>query len=94
MTDIRQNDNFEDYPFEKQCEIVKKSPFSEKAELILRSQFPDEIIEHIGPENFYIIARSADKEFLPELLSYADTDQLLFFTDFPKTFIIVSNSKD
>ncbi|MBN1522587.1 MAG: hypothetical protein JW928_08645, partial [Candidatus Aureabacteria bacterium] len=82
MSELDQKQDFEDFSFEEQIEIVRKSPFPERADLILRSQYPETIIEDLGPENFYIIARSADRELLPELLSYADTDQLLFFTDF------------
>ncbi len=82
MVEIRHTKDFEEFSFDRQCEIVKQVPFVEKAELILRSEYPQAIVEQLGPENFYIIANSADKELLPDLLTFANTDQLLFYTDF------------
>ena len=82
MSKIDNKTQFEDYPFKDQIEIVKKAPFSERADLILRSQHPEAIISEMGPENFYLIARSTEKELLPEFISYANSEQLTFFADF------------
>ena len=80
---MKENDTeqFEELDFDRQCDIVAHSPLAEKADLITRSQYPDKMINTLSPEELFIISKEADTETVPELLQYANLDQITFFGD-------------
>lgn len=74
--------NFESFDFDKQIEIIKNSSFRDKADFILRSKRPEEIILSLSCEEFYMILKSSTTDLHPDILSHATQEQLTFSVDF------------
>ena len=74
--------NYEHLDFSKQVEIISEAPLREKADLILRSQRPEEIIPSLSCEDFFLILHATGSEMQPELLVHATGEQLVFIGDF------------
>ncbi|MFC1668656.1 DUF6178 family protein [Chlamydiota bacterium] len=76
-----QSVHFEELDFKTQCDLVSQSPLSEKGDYIIRSQDPGQLIVSLAPEELLLIAKESDEDTVPELLSYANTKQIIFFGD-------------
>lgn len=74
--------HYEELDFSRQCELINEAHFRDKADLILRSMSPDLLIPSLVSEDFFLVFSEAGKEFKPELLKHASTNQLLFISDF------------
>ncbi len=74
--------HFDSLDFSKQRELIRKSPHSEKGDLILRSEKPEEIVPVLSHEDFLILLNETGKELHPDLLRHATSNQLTFATDF------------
>lgn len=74
--------NYDHLDFSKQVKIISEAPLREKADLILRSQRPEEIIPSLSCEDFFLILHATGSEMQPELLVHATGEQLVFTGDF------------
>ncbi len=74
--------NFSDLAFNKQVEIINQSLLQDKGDLILDSDSPETIIASLVPENFYQILIHSDKDNWPDLFKHANSNQMVFTSDF------------
>ena len=76
------NEEFEELGFEEQCKKVFETPISQKGDLIVRSQDPVRLVNSFSAEELYLTIREMDGSNIPEVIQYANTDQLQFIADF------------
>lgn len=78
--DLKEHD-FEELSDKEQTEIIRNAPFSEKAELITRSNNPRESMENLALEEFVLMYNQSAVELKEEIVKYADQNQLVFGAD-------------
>ena len=72
---------FEEMNFDEQKEVFRKSAFSEKGDLLLRSQDPEQLAQALSCEEMYLMTRGMDLDLRSEILRYANLNQLFFMSD-------------
>ena len=82
MTDKNQSESeFDELNFDKQKEIFFKSSYTDRGELLLRSQDPIQLANSMSSEEMYLVTRDMDMDMRSEVLKYANLPQLFFMSD-------------
>lgn len=80
MTD-KDKSQFDELSFEKQKELFFKSSYTERGDLLLRSQDPALLANSLSCEEMYLVTRDMDMDLRAEILKYANLPQLFFMSD-------------
>ncbi|MDP8218205.1 MAG: DUF6178 family protein [Candidatus Theseobacter exili] len=73
--------NFDSLAIQKQKQILKKSAYDQKADLILHSRDPEQLVRQMSGEELLLILIEGRNDRLKDLIIYANNEQLQFLCD-------------